>query len=99
PLSPSPLPLHDALPISGTPIAIYAGNSSAFPQVAQVLKPVTEVRSVPNLRPGLTSEQTGPAEEAIANLYRERRVPQIPGYPVLSDRKSTRLNSSHRTIS
>lgn len=68
----------------GTPIVIYAGNSSALSQVAQVLTPVVEVRAVPNLRPGLTMEQTGPAEEMIANLYREKRMPQIPGYPVLS---------------
>ncbi|HST03507.1 MAG TPA: glutamate mutase L [Chloroflexia bacterium] len=68
----------------GPPIAIYAGNSLALPQVARVLTPVAEVRAVPNLRPGLTTEQTSPAEEMLANLYREKRVPQIPGYPVLS---------------
>ncbi|MEP6775701.1 MAG: glutamate mutase L [Chloroflexota bacterium] len=69
---------------AGAPIAIFAGNSSALPQVTQVLTPVVEVRGVPNLRPSLTMEQTGPAEEMLANLYREKRVPQIPGYPVLT---------------
>ena len=49
-----------------------------------MLTPVVEVRGVPNLRPSLTMEQTGPAEEMLANLYREKRVPQIPGYPVLT---------------
>jgi hypothetical protein len=69
---------------AGAPIAIFAGNSSALAQVTQVLTPVVEVRGVPNLRPSLTMEQTGPAEEMLANLYREKRVPQIPGYPVLT---------------
>ncbi len=69
---------------AGAPIAIFAGNSSALGQVTQVLTPVVEVRGVPNLRPSLTMEQTGPAEEMLANLYREKRVPQIPGYPVLT---------------
>ena len=49
-----------------------------------MLTPVVEVRGVPNLRPSLTMEQAGPAEEMLANLYREKRVPQIPGYPVLT---------------
>jgi hypothetical protein len=69
---------------AGAPIAIFAGNSSALSQVTQVLTPVVEVRGVPNLRPSLTMEQTGPAEEMLANLYREKRMPQIPGYPVLT---------------
>jgi hypothetical protein len=69
---------------AGAPIAIFAGNSLALAQVTQVLTPVVEVRGVPNLRPSLTMEQTGPAEEMLANLYREKRVPQIPGYPVLT---------------
>ena len=68
----------------GTPTAIYAGNSSAEGAVTETLKPVAEVRAVSNLRPGLTVEQTGPAEEMVAGLYRDRRVPQIPGYQVLS---------------
>ncbi len=68
----------------GTPTAIYAGNSAAQDAVSETLKSVVEVRAVANLRPGLTIEQTGPAEEMMAGLYRERRVPQLPGYPVLS---------------
>ena len=51
---------------AGAPIAIFAGNSSALAQVTQVLTPVVEVRGVPNLRPSLTMEQTGPTEEMLA---------------------------------
>ncbi|MEO5953386.1 MAG: glutamate mutase L [Chloroflexia bacterium] len=68
----------------GRPIAIFAGNSAAQNVVNDTLSSVAEVRMVANLRPGLTVEQTGPTEEMVTGLYRERRVPQIPGYPVLS---------------
>lgn len=68
----------------GRPTAIFAGNSTAQGVVNETLNQVAEVRTVTNLRPGLTVEQTGPTEEAITGIYRERRVPQIPGYPVLS---------------
>ena len=66
------------------PAVVYAGNSAALPSVAQVLQPVTEIKQAANLRPGLNVEQTGPTEEALAPLYREKRVPQIPGYRRLS---------------
>ena len=39
---------------------------------------------MPNLRPDLYTEQTAPAEAALADIYRERRIPQLPGYSVLS---------------
>jgi hypothetical protein len=68
----------------GLPAVILAGNASSLESVTSQLAPLTEIRNVPNLRPGLHSEHTGPAEAALANLYRERRVPLIPGYSVLS---------------
>ncbi|MEO8285462.1 MAG: glutamate mutase L [Chloroflexota bacterium] len=68
----------------GLPAVIFAGNSAALQDVAESVQPVAEVRQAANLRPELNVEQTGPAEEVLANLYRERRLPQIPGYAVLS---------------
>lgn len=68
----------------GLPAVIMAGNASAYESVKSQLAPVNEVRGVPNLRPDLFTEQTGPAEAVLADLYRERRVPQIPGYSILS---------------
>jgi hypothetical protein len=52
--------------------------------VSEVLQPVAEVRPVDNVRPELGIEQTGPAEAALAAMYRERSVPQVPGYNILS---------------
>ncbi len=69
---------------AGMPVVVYAGNSSVVQSVAQALQPVTEVRQAANLRPGLNIEQTSSTEEALAELYRDRRIPLIPGYKVLS---------------
>ncbi len=68
----------------GTPAVIFAGNSAAFERVAAELAPITDVHAVANVRPGLVSEQTAPAEAALADIYRQQRVPRIPGYSVLS---------------
>ena len=69
---------------AGMPTVLFAGNSGAYQEVAQALNPIAEVRQAANLRPDLNIEQTGPTEEALADIYRERRVPRIPGYSVLS---------------
>jgi hypothetical protein len=68
----------------GMPVIIFAGNSSAFDAVKAVFAGLPDVRHVPNVRPELTIEQTRPAESALSDLYREYRLPQIPGYAVLS---------------
>jgi hypothetical protein len=69
---------------SGTPVAIFAGNSAAAEIIKPALAPISEVHTVPNVRPQLGVEQPDAAGETIAALYRERRVPQIPGYNVLT---------------
>ncbi len=68
----------------GMPTVIFAGNQEALESVAQALVPVAEIKSVANVRPSLDTELTGPAADALAGIYAERRVPQIPGYAVLS---------------
>jgi len=68
----------------GLPAVIVAGNFTAFDAVKSNLETINQVKSVPNLRPDLQTEQTGPAEAALANLYRERSLPEMPGYSVLS---------------
>lgn len=68
----------------GGPTVVYAGNGAAAALVSEVLQPVAEVRLAANVRPELAAEQTGPAEAALATLYRERSVPQVPGYNILS---------------
>jgi hypothetical protein len=68
----------------GGPTVLFAGNSAATGAVTEVLQPVAEVRPVANVRPELGVEETGPAEAALSALYRERSVPQVPGYNIMS---------------
>ncbi|MDQ3927928.1 MAG: glutamate mutase L [Chloroflexota bacterium] len=68
----------------GMPLLIFAGNQEALQGVTDALVPIAEMQSVPNVRPDLQTELPGPAAAAIADIYTERRVPQIPGYHVLS---------------
>lgn len=68
----------------GMPMLIFAGNREALQGVTDALVPISEMLSVPNVRPDLHTETPGPAAAAIAGIYTERRVPQIPGYHVLS---------------
>ena len=69
---------------SGIPVAVLAGNSAAIESAKAALAPVSEVYAVPNVRPELGVEQPDAAGEALSSLYRERRLPQIPGYNVLT---------------
>ncbi|HEY0070165.1 MAG TPA: glutamate mutase L [Chloroflexia bacterium] len=68
----------------GMPTVIFAGNREALQGVTDALSPISEMQSVPNVRPDLHTQVPGPAAAAIAGIYTERRVPQIPGYHVLS---------------
>jgi hypothetical protein len=68
----------------GMPTVVFAGNATALGTVTEAMAPVSDIRSVPNLRPNLQSEQTAPAEAALSEMYRDRQLPQIPGAAVLS---------------
>jgi hypothetical protein len=68
----------------GMPVVLFAGNPAALESVSQALAPITEVQSLPNVRPDLQAEQAGPASVAVSDLYKQRRMPEIPGYSVLS---------------
>lgn len=68
----------------GMPSVIYAGNPAAFDNVRDTLAPIRDVRAVPNVRPTMSTEHTAPTEAALATLYRDQRVPQLPGYSLLA---------------
>jgi hypothetical protein len=69
---------------AGMPVVMLAGNSAAEASVKEALAPISEILSVPNVRPQLGMEQPEVAGAALTSLYKERRVPQIPGYNVLT---------------
>lgn len=68
----------------GMPLVIFAGNHAALERVAQALAPVSEIIETANVRPTLDTEQIAPAANALAKLYKERRMPEVTGYSVLS---------------
>jgi hypothetical protein len=69
---------------AGMPLVVIASNSAAADRIKDALAPISEVYTVPNVRPELGIEQPDAAGAALATLYHERRVPQISGYNVLT---------------
>src|SRR5687768_70468 len=69
---------------AGMPAVIFAGNTAALESVRAALAPVRDIRPVTNVRPTLDTEQVAPTEAALASLYHDRLIPQLPGYSTLS---------------
>jgi len=62
------------------PRVVYAGNAAIRSQVAEILGPVTELRTVDNVRPTLEVENLGPALQEINALYRALKLEQEPRF-------------------
>jgi len=62
---------------------VYAGNTRAAPYVRQALGDDFLFHAVPNVRPTETTECTGPAREAIHNIFMEHVMSMAPGYEKL----------------
>jgi uncharacterized protein (TIGR01319 family) len=59
---------------------VYSGNKEATTQVNDLLGKDYAFTVVPNLRPQLEMENTGPAREAIHELFMEHVMSHAPGY-------------------
>jgi len=64
---------------------IYAGNTEARQEVAEILGDAVKLTCVDNLRPVLERENLGPARAAIHQLFLEHVMAQAPGYDKLLD--------------
>lgn len=62
---------------------VYAGNKSARAHVKKILGDNYALEFVDNLRPVLEVENTGPAREAIHELFMEHVMSHAPGYDQL----------------
>ncbi|UCH34209.1 MAG: glutamate mutase L, partial [Armatimonadota bacterium] len=62
---------------------IYAGNTEARDDVAQIIGGAANLAFVENLRPVLERENLEPAREAIHQLFLEHVMAQAPGYDKL----------------
>src|SRR5207248_11661478 len=93
PTQPYTLSLHDALPS----FAIFRYCSSVrHPRESGDTVWITPVTNV--VRTPAFAEATAQSNRALETRFPTRR-PESGGRRIFQDRKSTRLNSSHRTIS
>ncbi len=67
------------------PVVLYAGNAEIRPEIAAILGPVAELKSVDNVRPALNIENLAPAQAELENLYIQRKMHQLPGFQKLSN--------------
>src|SRR5207249_11061678 len=96
PLPLYPLSLHDALPISAVALARRLGKTPVVVKDAPGF--IVNRVLMPYLREALYLLEDGFALKDIDLAMREFGMPMGP-FEVLEDRKSTRLNSSHVSIS
>lgn len=85
------------LPESKRPSVLFAGNKNAAEMVKLKLQPLlSSLRICPNIRPSIQSEDLGPAQRNLNELYAHLRGNQIMGVSEL-DRLSanTLISTSH----
>lgn len=67
------------------PAVVYAGNVAARSKVAEILGPLTELKSVDNVRPELDTDHVAAARQELENMYRQRKLLPLPGMQKLSN--------------
>ncbi len=67
------------IPEPAQPTVIFAGNETARQAVADVLSKELAFKVVDNIRPSWNVERLNQAADAVAQLYRERRIARLPG--------------------
>lgn len=77
---------------------IYAGNVEARTAVQEVLGDTVAMRTVPNLRPTMETENLGPAREAIHELFLDHVMQQAPGYAKLTTWTSAGIMSTPNAV-
>src|SRR5207248_4113121 len=95
----STLSLHDALPISGLiPTFTAAVTPTVTPTPSVTVLPGGNVQFVDSTTGSVLSTATLPGGSGTVTVALSKPpAPDAIGHPI-TDRKSTRLNSSHRTI-
>jgi hypothetical protein len=69
--------------VSPPPLVLYAGNSAALPHLRTALGDTAEVIEVPNVQPDLDTAAPGGLQRALRDLYRDRALPNLPGFDTL----------------
>jgi hypothetical protein len=73
------------MPVEKRPALLYAGNQDLVSEVKSSLQPLTtSLRTSPNLRPGIDTEDLKPAQSAMNELYTHVRRGQMGGVDELN---------------
>jgi hypothetical protein len=70
---------------SARPIVIFAGNTSARPEIAQRIGQLATLRMVDNVHPELDRENIGALQRELEALYIERKLARLPGINTLNN--------------
>ncbi len=70
---------------SARPIVIFAGNTSARPEIARRIGQIATLRMADNVHPTLDRENIGALQRELEALYIERQVARLPGINTLNN--------------
>lgn len=73
-----------AMDEASRPLVIFAGNRMARGDVAERIGGLMQVSAVDNVLPALDHPNPGPLQTEIENLYRRRRIEELPGFDKLA---------------
>jgi uncharacterized protein (TIGR01319 family) len=76
---------RSAMTTSAPPPVLYAGNSDLRKDVAEIVGGDGELRAIDNVRPNMTTENPGPLQAEIEELYRLNKMERLPGFSTLAD--------------
>ena len=67
------------------PMILYGGNTEVRTDIADILGPLTALKSVNNVRPTLDIEDLTATQAELEMLYIQRKMAQLPGFQNLKD--------------
>jgi hypothetical protein len=76
---------RSAMPTAAPPPVLYAGNSELRIGVAEIVGSDGELRAIDNVRPSMETENPGPLQAEIEELYRLYKMERLPGFGTVAD--------------
>ncbi len=70
---------------SARPVVIFAGNTTARPEIAKRIAQMATLRMVDNVHPELDRENIGALQRELEALYIERKLAHLPGINTLNN--------------
>ncbi len=73
------------IPEGYRPIILFVGNEDLAEKVKRLFKPITEIRTAPNIRPSLSKEQLEVAQSKLSYLFQDIHNKRTMGFQDLND--------------